>query len=49
MALSAELADMPDDGWREMLCVEAASIDAPVTLQPGAQWGLKQTLTVVSA
>ncbi len=48
-ALSTELADMPDDGWREMLCVEAASIDAPVTLQPGAQWGLKQTLTVVPA
>ncbi len=44
--LSRELADMPDDGWRQMLCVEAASIDAPVTLAPGARWQLKQTLTV---
>ena len=28
-ALSQRLADMPDDGWRHMLCVEAASIDGP--------------------
>lgn len=45
--LSRELTDMPDDGWRQMLCVEAASIDAPVRLAPGALWHLKQTLTVV--
>ena len=44
-ALSQELADMPDDGWRQMLCVEAASIDAPVTLAPGQSWRLMQTLT----
>ena len=45
--LSRELADMPDEGWRLMLCVEAASIDAPVTVQPGQSWQLKQTLTIV--
>ncbi len=45
-ALSRELADMPDDGWRQMLCVEAASIDAPVFVAPGESWVLKQTLTV---
>ncbi|MGE8319974.1 MAG: D-hexose-6-phosphate mutarotase [Comamonas sp.] len=45
-ALSAELADMPDDGWRHMLCVEAASIDAPVALAPGQSWEIAQELAV---
>ncbi|KAF1021824.1 MAG: putative glucose-6-phosphate 1-epimerase [Paracidovorax wautersii] len=36
--LSRKLADLPDDGWRHMLCVEAASIDAPVPLAPGQTW-----------
>lgn len=43
-ALSARLADMPDDGWRHMLCVEAACIDTPVLLAPGAQWQAWQEL-----
>jgi glucose-6-phosphate 1-epimerase len=37
-ALSAQLADMPDDGYQHMLCVEAAQIDTPVALAAGAQW-----------
>jgi glucose-6-phosphate 1-epimerase len=36
--LCSKLADMPDDGWRHMLCVEAARIDEPVLLAGGAQW-----------
>jgi glucose-6-phosphate 1-epimerase len=36
--LAAKLDDLPDDGWRHMLCVEAARIDEPVLLAPGAQW-----------
>jgi glucose-6-phosphate 1-epimerase len=44
--LSARLADMPDDGWRHMLCVEAARIDEPVLLAPGATWQGGQQLTV---
>jgi glucose-6-phosphate 1-epimerase len=36
--LSAKLADMPEDGFRHMLCVEAARIDEPVQLFGGAQW-----------
>lgn len=43
-ALSAELADLPDDGWRHMLCVEAASIDAPLVLAPGQSWEIAQEL-----
>ncbi|RYF72988.1 MAG: D-hexose-6-phosphate mutarotase, partial [Comamonadaceae bacterium] len=46
-ALSAKLADMPDDGWRHMLCVEAARIDENVLLAPGAQWQAWQKLTVL--
>lgn len=45
-ALSAKLADMPDDGYRHMLCVEAAHIDEPVTLAPGAHWQAWQQLSV---
>ncbi|MDM0011421.1 D-hexose-6-phosphate mutarotase [Variovorax sp. J22P168] len=44
--LSAKLDDMPDDGWRHMLCVEAARIDEAVQLAPGAQWQGWQQLTV---
>ncbi|MFT4191839.1 MAG: D-hexose-6-phosphate mutarotase [Comamonas sp.] len=36
--LSRTLADLPDEGWRHMLCVEAAHIDSPVELAPGATW-----------
>ena len=43
-AASAQLADMPPDGWRQMLCVEAARIDQPVTLAPGASWSGWQNL-----
>lgn len=40
--LCERLADMPLDGWRQMLCVEAASIDAPVTVAPGGSWKAAQ-------
>lgn len=46
--LSARLADLPGDGWRHMLCVEAACIDAPVVLAPGARWTAWQELAVLS-
>ncbi|RUR68876.1 D-hexose-6-phosphate mutarotase [Variovorax guangxiensis] len=45
--LGAKLADMPEDGWRHMLCVEAARIDEPVPLAPGAQWLGWQQLRVL--
>lgn len=37
-ALSERLADMPDDGYRHMLCVEAAVVEQPVPLAPGERW-----------
>ncbi|MEB0055214.1 MULTISPECIES: D-hexose-6-phosphate mutarotase [unclassified Variovorax] len=46
-ALSAKMSDMPDDGYRHMLCVEAARIDENVLLAPGAQWQCWQQFTVL--
>ncbi|MCD2512966.1 D-hexose-6-phosphate mutarotase [Comamonas endophytica] len=43
-ALCARLADMPADGYRHMLCVEAAAIDAPVVLAPQGRWQAAQRL-----
>ncbi|MGJ7508502.1 D-hexose-6-phosphate mutarotase [Variovorax sp. GT1P44] len=45
--LSAKLEDLPDDGWRHMLCVEAARIDESVLLAPGGQWQGWQQLRVL--
>ncbi|MET1116916.1 MAG: D-hexose-6-phosphate mutarotase [Comamonas sp.] len=42
--LCARLADMPSDGYRHMLCVEAAAIDAPVVLAPQGRWQAAQRL-----
>ena len=42
----AKLADMPPDGWSEMLCVEAASIGRPVELQAGESWVGRQSLAL---
>lgn len=36
--LCARLADMPADGWRRMVCVEAAQLDPAIELAPGATW-----------
>lgn len=42
-----ELADMPTDGWRSMLCVEAAHATQPLTLAPGERFQGRQTLTLL--
>lgn len=41
-----QLADMPDEDWRRMLCVEAALIRHPARLAPGEDWAGMQTLSV---
>ena len=48
-ALCARLADMPDDGWRQMLCVEAAQVYEPITLPAGGRWAGWQRLQVQNA
>lgn len=45
--LCAEMKDMPADGWRHMLCVEAAAVRNPVTVAAGEEWCGRQTLLVV--
>lgn len=40
----AALDDMPPEGWREMLCVEAAAIGHPVSLAAGAEWVARQSI-----
>ena len=43
----AALADMPFDGYRHMLCVEAAQVCKPITLAPGEAWSGAQTLSLL--
>ena len=46
-ALCARLPDLPADGYAHMLCIEAAQIDTPVALAPGASWSGGQHLRVL--
>lgn len=43
----ARLADMPPEGWSEMLCVEAATVGIPVQLPPGETWVGRQSLNLL--
>lgn len=43
----AQLTDMPADGWRHMLCIEAAIADSEVVLPAGEEWYGRQTLVAV--
>jgi glucose-6-phosphate 1-epimerase len=47
-ALCQGLADMPEDGWRHMLCVEAAQVFDPIHLPAGERWEGWQQLTVTT-
>lgn len=44
---SAAIADLPDDAFRRMLCVEAAAARAPVRLSAGESWWGRQTLVAL--
>lgn len=44
---SAAIADLPDDGFRRMLCVEAAAAREPVRLPAGQTWWGRQTLVAL--
>jgi glucose-6-phosphate 1-epimerase len=47
-ALCQSLTDMPEDGWRHMLCVEAAQVDEPITVPAGGRWEGWQQLNVTT-
>ena len=36
--LCGRLPDLPSDAWHHFVCIEAAQIDTPVQLAPGAVW-----------
>ena len=46
---SRALVDLPDDGYRHMLCIEAAAIGRPVEVAPGETWEGSQTLMTLDA
>lgn len=46
--LCQRLADMPDGGWRQMLCIEAAQVYEPITLPAGGRWAGWQRLQVLN-
>ena len=46
--LCQRLVDMPEDGWRHMLCVEAAQVFEPLTLPAGERWEGWQQLTLTT-
>jgi glucose-6-phosphate 1-epimerase len=46
--LCKRLADMPEDGWRHMLCVEAAQVYEPIHVPAGERWEGWQQLTVTT-
>ncbi|PPD88050.1 hypothetical protein GOBAR_DD15042 [Gossypium barbadense] len=41
------LADFGDDEYKHMLCIEAATIEKPITLTPGEEWKGSQELCAV--
>ena len=43
---TAAMTDMEPEGYRNMLCVEAAIFASPVVLQPGESWSGTQALTL---
>jgi glucose-6-phosphate 1-epimerase len=44
-AAAQKMADMADDEWRNMICIEAAVIDHPLSLAPGEVWQGCQVMT----
>lgn len=46
--LCATLTDMAPDGFRRMLCVEAAAVRVPVRVEPGQNWLGRQRLACFS-
>lgn len=44
-AQAAALADLPDEDWARMLCVESAAIGHPPTVQPGQDWVARVTIS----
>lgn len=46
---SKSIADFGDDDYKRMVCVEAAAIEYPITLNPGEEWKGRQEISAVSS
>lgn len=44
---SKAIADLGDDDYKHMLCLEAASVEKPITLKPGEEWKGRLELSAV--
>ncbi|CAI0469907.1 unnamed protein product [Linum tenue] len=44
---SKAMADFGDDEYKQMLCVDGAAIEKPITLKPGEEWTGRMELSVV--
>ncbi len=45
--LTAKMPDMPANGFRHMLCVEAAAVGTPIELAAGAEWWGRQSFVAL--
>lgn len=44
---SKAMTDLGDDEYKQMLCVDGAAIEKPITLKPGEEWTGRLEITVV--
>lgn len=44
---SKSMVDFGDEEYKQMLCVDAAAIEKPITLKPGEEWTGRLQLSVV--
>lgn len=43
------MVDFGDEEYKQMLCVDAAAVEKPITLKPGEEWTGRLELLVVSS
>lgn len=44
---SKTMSDLGDDEYKQMLCVDGAAIEKPITLKPGEEWTGRLEIAVV--
>ena len=44
---SKSMVDFGDEEYKQMVCVDGAAIEKPITLKPGEEWTGRLQLTVV--
>lgn len=46
---SRAIADLGDEEYKHMLCVDAAAIEKQITLKPGEEWTGRVVLSVMAS